>query len=983
MKKFIKVLSLMTAMVMIASVMYVNPVFAANFTDTGWEADFDSNFGGFPSNWSNIYDDSLNDGHGKSLSMLAGVSATGDGMYYDQESSSPFWTSKLDTASGIYKFSTEIYIDGNANARFIGGPAKGTTKTVLLDYNYEPANNLFKFFDKDGNAVSVSLTLTQKKWHQYDIIFDLDNGTKTYYMDGTVLKPSGSTDAYTSEIQEDIMNAIKSADGYTIKNFYTLNDVGTTTGLYLLDNMSFGKIGKNSFGIVGQTPANMTNKEIKISFKNTIDKNTVSSIKVLKFARNDVLMTNGTTVGADLSCENGKSMTITLPEEFSDSHFYAINMTGVKDVTGNEFAEPVRTFFKAAQAEVKTGYFNYSLNYENENSLDAFGLVTRIAQSGNDFGNDSTAVAISRDTDLQALKFVSSTAPRGAWKKVKLDREAGTIKGSFDYIRTAEDTNTEARIYFGFADATDKKRATVFSMQDSASKPVYRTNSSEGYNNGTALSGAAALAKDGKVKIYFEVNVEEQIAKLVYGEGVNSVSKVYDFENDINWTSDELYFCMDVNNGASETGFAIDNLNLKHEFTSMIEFENDGIDKAGFSAINPNDAGTSSTTDFTIIENTVDDSGKMLLFNGSNADRGAAKPVSVDANAKSITVSFDYLRRSTNDTAQKVVFGYIDKSTAAKVQLFGMMGDDAPKYFPNGVYDLDKGTVIPNTASLVAGNKVNVKLKVDISAKKAYVTYGSGVAETEFPFDTNINWNSDNLNFYIHYRGTTGKFSLDNLCFEQELQGDAPGFIGGVTFLDGNEEAVLPDAEGKLSPSIKYIKFPVSDTQESDIDVSVTGIGTSGVLSEDGIYTVTLTEGLSAHSQYTLNVGTFAENSGAYTFSTGKGQFSVSNLKVLKAADQTEVTAIADCGSVKISADVVNSDADRDIYLIVAGYKEGKMIKAYVKKSNITLGTNGAYVTAEAAEFVTADIDRLCAFAWSSLSDIMPLCVSIEIPSVQ
>ena len=356
----------MTAIMMMASVMYVNPVFAANFMDAGWEADFDSNFGGFPSNW-DVYDDTLGDGHGKSLSMLAGVTATGDGMYYT--SSSPFSEAKLDSASGIYKFSTEVYIDGNANAKFIGGPTKADSKSILLDYNYEPATNLFKFFDENGNAVPISLTLTQRKWNQYDIIFDLDNATKTYYMDGTMLKPDGSEEAYTSKIQEDIMTAIKSADGYTIKNFYTLNDVGTTTGKYLLDNMSFNKVGKNSFSIVGQTPANMTCKEIRIVFVNTIDKATLNNIKIEKFGRDDVLMTNGTAVHASVQSENGKSVTISLEEDFSDTDFYAIDMTNVTDIAGNGFDEPVKTFFKAAEASVVTGYFDYSLSYADENSL--------------------------------------------------------------------------------------------------------------------------------------------------------------------------------------------------------------------------------------------------------------------------------------------------------------------------------------------------------------------------------------------------------------------------------------------------------------------------------------------------------------------------------------------------------------------------------------------------------------------------------------
>jgi len=982
MKKIKRILSMLIVMVMVASVLYVNPVFAANFMDAGWEADFDSNFGGFPSNWAACYDDTLGDGHGKSLNMLAGVTATGDGMYYTNPS--PFSEAKLDTASGIYKFSTEVYIDGNANGKFIAGPVKSESKTHLLDYDYNPAENVFKFYNEKGNATSISLTLEQKMWHQYDIIFDLENGTKTYYMDGTVLKTDGSADAYTSKIQEDIMSAIKSEGGYTIKNFYTLNDVGTTTGKYLLDNMSFKKVSKNSFSIAGQTPANMTSKEIKIDFVNTVDKSTLNKIKIEKFERNDVLMTNGTVVNTGLLCENGKSAVITLPEDFSDTHFYAVNMTGVKDITGNGFDEPVKTFFKSAEPEVKNGYFDYSLNYENENSLSDFGLVTKVALSGSDLGNDSTAVTISKDSTLGAIKFSSTTTPRGAWKKIKLDKATGTIKGSFDYIRTEEDGNDEARIYFGFADVTGKKRATVFTMQNNASLPVYRTDGFDGYNNGTALSGATALTQNSEVKIQFEVNVEEKFAKLVYGEGADAISKVYDFNNDINWTSDELYFCMDINNGASGTDFAIDNLNIKHEFKSEIGFENTNYEtsKAGFLPINPHDAGNSSTTVMTIINNTIDGSGKMLLFDGSNNDRGAAKPVSIDEKAKSVTVAFDYFRRA-NDPAQKVVFGYIDKATKKKVQLFGMMGDEAPKYFPNGAYEFADGTVIPGAVSLAAGNKVNVKVKVDISAKKAYITYGSGAEAIEFPFDTNINWNSDSMNFYLHYRGTTGKFSIDNLYFEQEITGEVPGYIGGVTFFDSKNAAVLPDSEGKFSPSIKYVKFPVSDTEESNITAYISGVEGSGVLSADGVYTITLSDGLCANSSYEMNIGTFAENSGVYTINTGSGLFDLSNLKIVKAADNTEAAAIADCGSVKISVDAVNTEADKDVYLIVAGYKGSKMIKAYAQKSTIVLGINGVYVTPDAAVFDTASIDRICAYAWSSLSDLKPLCESFEIPNVQ
>lgn len=133
-----------------------------------------------------------------------------------------------------------------------------------------------------------------------------------------------------------------------------------------------------------------------------------------------------------------------------------------------------------------------------------------------------------------------------------------------------------------------------------------------------------------------------------------------------------------------------------------------------------------------------------------------------------------------------------------------------------------------------------------------------------------------------------------------------------------------------------------------------------------GIYTMDINPMILGGATYTLNV-----NGTDYTFTTGAGEFKVSNLRFVNDSDEA-VSNPLDNGEVYAAVDVFNSNSGTETpYLIWAAYN-GNQLKSIMFKP-ITAIPGFDETVKGTALTVTDDYTSVKAFIWDGLTTIKPL----------
>lgn len=142
-----------------------------------------------------------------------------------------------------------------------------------------------------------------------------------------------------------------------------------------------------------------------------------------------------------------------------------------------------------------------------------------------------------------------------------------------------------------------------------------------------------------------------------------------------------------------------------------------------------------------------------------------------------------------------------------------------------------------------------------------------------------------------------------------------------------------------------------------------------------GIYTMDINPMILGGATYTLNV-----NDTNYTFTTGAGEFKVSNLRFVNDSNEA-VSNPLDNGEVYAAVDVFNSNDETETpYLIWAAYN-GTQLKAIGFDKIDAIGGFNETVKGEALN-VTNDYTTVRAFIWDSLSTLKPLLKEVNLTKV-
>lgn len=179
--------------------------------------------------------------------------------------------------------------------------------------------------------------------------------------------------------------------------------------------------------------------------------------------------------------------------------------------------------------------------------------------------------------------------------------------------------------------------------------------------------------------------------------------------------------------------------------------------------------------------------------------------------------------------------------------------------------------------------------------------------------------------------------------------------------------ATFEDKNGNVldnKPGAKTIKLHL-DNAETAPTATLDGATLTGTLA-DGVYTATLGNMLLGNETYTLSV-----NGTDYTFTTGDGEFKVSNLRFVDGSDAKLSNPLVN-GDVFAAVDVFNStNVSETAYLIWAAY-DGSELKS-TKFTQISAAGGFDQTVEGEALTVTDDYTKVKAFLWDGFTTLVPL----------
>ena len=233
-----------------------------------------------------------------------------------------------------------------------------------------------------------------------------------------------------------------------------------------------------------------------------------------------------------------------------------------------------------------------------------------------------------------------------------------------------------------------------------------------------------------------------------------------------------------------------------------------------------------------------------------------------------------------------------------------------------------------------------------------------------------VTWNADTNGSEIKgIKIKTGKISdtyIDNVKATSYGYPETETTVKAITFEDANGAILAADKLVGAKTVRVHLDNAASAptvtlaTSENSVDF------TSSFDSTSGIYTMDINPMILGGATYTLNV-----NGTDYTFTTGAGEFKVSNLRFVNDSDEKVENPLVP-GNIYAAVDVFNSNSGTETpYLIWAAYN-GNQLKSIMFKP-ITAIPGFDETVKGTALTVTDDYTSVKAFIWDGLTTIKPL----------
>jgi len=977
--KRLKTITILCVVSMILGMLSI-PVSAANTLD--FEpvfADFDTSAEGFP-DWVNTV--WIDDEHGNSYQP--------NGSWHTN-----VWNSKiLDTKSGIYQWSFDFYIGENSYVSMLL-TSEGNPLLSLSDFIYSSENKTLEYYtptlSNSWEKSSVAWDIPTNTWVKVDQLFDLDNEKVYCYIDGAL--------AFEKTICFGVIDSIKNGT-YSIGGLLPWSVSGTT----VFDNFELKKYEKNDFYLKDKNLNHIVSgtTSVDIQLKNSVNPDVLKTdaIKVKKYHTSDIFMKNGTDFPVKITNASQRSFTLKWNGNLESDAFYAIDVSGIKGFLGNTFQNPVKIMMPAPSAlEPVTDMLVPVMDFENLDledgtqtapggikSWDFWSDTPRSGEIGNvryykQQANGNTMLKV----DFNGKKYAVST------EKFRPAQESGTLTITTD-IAIASETGAFFSISLNDMSKNRSDASSEYRFIQTKWTSAWMFNHANGELGKQLVTGTT-------YHLVFDVDLATRVVKAKIGSSEYTLTTI---PEDFDLMSDNLYYTISVEQ--DKRAVCLDNISVSHAYeksaggartdssVAMMDFEDFDAEST---MISPEDLHTYSfwgedgvlnqsvpvKEDVTnVLYSSYDDNGNTML-QLNYADKGlavATNPLNLATASGKLVITTDMAY--ANRTDGQIFFALDDMSESRANR-------DAAEYrilaftWGDGWMNNHHSTQLQWPCIGDNGATTKFVIEIDLATREVNAMInGTHYGLANIP--ESLDLMSDNLCYVISSDHMGKIIRVDNISVTHsyEVASQAP-FAGGVTFEDHYGNFV---ANGEtVSPDVTKIKIPMSTgISEADIKLSLTDskgnpVEYTGKL-QDNIYTIVTTTLLKENETYTLTLGDFVSNSGAYTFQTSAGSFIISDLKFVSGNGEA-ITLVADASSFAVSANVSNSGGTEQLYFIITTYQGSEMREVFVRTGTITGNTQAGTITTPVITPKLEQVDTIRAHAWSIKTPATPLCDYAEI----